>query len=423
MSLVSSLRAIEGRRRTLLICGILGLLALAFRLPGLGQPPNVVYDEEFFVPHGGRGGDAALPDLTHPPVSMLLIRLGVWAFGTTPFGWRLPAALAGSLLAPVLYLTAREVLGRERAALVAAGLFLCDDLYLLLSRLAMTNVFSALFQTAAIGCCVRAASAKDLTWRSLAALGTALGLALATRWTSIPLVAFLGLVFVLKRGRRLASLREAGLFAFAFAAWPAVVYAASYLPWLVSGHSLLDLVWLQRAMWNHHASTQAAHPYASPWYTWPWLIRPPLFHYQTLGPGQEWLVILLAVGNPLLWWASVPATVLAGIRGLLRSDERALLCAGGFAVTWLAWAMAPLGLVFAHYFLEPLVWACLALGHLLDRGLDTRARPLALAYMALVGVVFLHFYPVVTATPIPSKWFFTRLFDSVYPWRWLSSWY
>jgi dolichyl-phosphate-mannose--protein O-mannosyl transferase len=141
-----------------------------------------------------------------------------------------------------------------------------------------------------------------------------------------------------------------------------------------------------------------------------------------VGPAGQDARVLMAIGNPLLWWAAVPAALAALVRGL-RGDGRALFVALGFVTTWGVWAVGPLELVFIHYFADSIVWACLALGLWLDLGLDTRARGFCLVYLALVALAFLHFYPLVTATPIPGQWFGARLWGGIYPWRWLPSWY
>ena len=240
----------------------------------------------------------------------------------------------------------------------------------------------------------------------MVAFGAALGLALATRWTSIPLAAYLAAAFAIRRGAGLRRAREWGLGFLAFVLVPGLVYLATYVPWLAEGHGLRDFAWLQQAMWNHHAQVESPHPYSSPWYSWPWLRRPLLLFFEHLGSQGESVRLLLAVGNPLLWWAAVPASVAVLARGLWLRDGRALFVAFGFYATWLAWSSAPLSLVFAHYFLDSMVWACLALGLLLDLALNTRWRRLAQVYLVLVGLAFLHFLPVVTAIPLPSRWFF-----------------
>jgi dolichyl-phosphate-mannose-protein mannosyltransferase len=82
----------------------------------------------------------------HPPTSKLLIAIGVHLFGYHPWAWRLAPALAGTALAGVFLLLARRVLRSERAAVLATTLLLCDGVFLVQSRIAMTNVFAVLFQ-------------------------------------------------------------------------------------------------------------------------------------------------------------------------------------------------------------------------------------------------------------------------------------
>ena len=125
-------------------------------------------------------------------------------------------------------------------------------------------------------------------------------------------------------------------------------------------------------MWRHHRMTRAAHPFESPWYSWPWLYRPPLYYYERTGPPEDSVVVLMAVGNPAIWWASVPAVLAVLALGIRRRDPRLLFCAGGFAATYLLWAIPLRGLLFAHYFLNAMPYACLSLGFLLSRLWDRR---------------------------------------------------
>ena len=97
------------------------------------------------------------------PTAKLLIAVGVWLFGYRPWAWRLVPALAGVALAPVFYLLARRVLVTDRAAVLATVLLLCDGVYLVQSRIAMTNIFAVLFQRGVkgFGFARRHASASD----------------------------------------------------------------------------------------------------------------------------------------------------------------------------------------------------------------------------------------------------------------------
>jgi dolichyl-phosphate-mannose--protein O-mannosyl transferase len=222
-----------GRRRDLALALLLALAAGAFRLPRLGYPPEEVFDEVYHAKTAQQYLEGAAPtEWVHPPMAKLLIAVGVAAFGYDSWAWRIMVALAGTALAPVFFLLARQVLERERSALLASVLLLCDGVYLVQSRIAMTNIFAVLFQVLSALLLVRAARGERLSAGGMAALGVALGLAVSTRWTSLWALGFLGLVLLALRGWRLFRPRELGLTAFAFALLPAAIYAASYLPGL-----------------------------------------------------------------------------------------------------------------------------------------------------------------------------------------------
>ena len=136
-----------GWRRDLLLALLLALAAAALRLPRLGFPHEEVFDEVYHAKTALQYLQGQPPtEWVHPHTAKLLIAIGVWRFGYEPWAWRLLPALAGIALAPVFFLLARRVLPGERAALFASLLLLADGVYLVQSRVAMTNIFAVLFQ-------------------------------------------------------------------------------------------------------------------------------------------------------------------------------------------------------------------------------------------------------------------------------------
>ena len=100
---------------------------------------------------------------------------------------------------------------------------------------------------------------------------------------------------------------------------PLAIYLLSYLPWMLQPHhhelqihvgELSELWAHQEAIWNYHAGLQAEHPYFSKWYTWPWLYRPTWYYFH--GEG-EYVRGIVAIGNPALWWAALPASLWAAV--------------------------------------------------------------------------------------------------------------
>src|SRR5262249_16627706 len=163
-----------------------------FRLPRLGIPGEEMFDEVYHAKTALQYLKGEPPtEWVHPPTAKLLIAVGVWLFGYVPWAWRLLPALAGVALAPVFYSLAPRVLAPEGGAVVASALLLCDGVYLVQSRIAMTNIFAVLFQVASALFIVRAALPPRLSARDMALAGLFLGLALSTRWTSLWAAGFL----------------------------------------------------------------------------------------------------------------------------------------------------------------------------------------------------------------------------------------
>lgn len=407
-------------RRDLLVCLMLALAAAAFRLPRLGQPAEEIFDEVYHAKTAQQYLDGVPPtEWVHPPTAKLLIAVPLYFFGYEAWAWRAMPALAGILLAPVFYLLARRVLATRRAALLAACLLLCDGVYLVQSRVAMTNIFAVLFQLAAALLILQAALPERLSAPATLGAGVALGLALSTRWTSLWAWGFLGATLLVLRRRRLLQPRELLLAGTAFAALPLALYVLSYLPWMRQGHALAELWPHTQAIWSYHAGLVAEHPYFSKWYTWPLLYRPTWYFFRQ---ADELVWGIVAIGNPALWWVSVPVAFWAAVSGLWDHDPRRIFAGAGFFCLYLPWGLSPRTLNYSHYLFEAIPYACLALGMLLDREWDGPRRAWARAYLWLVVALLLYFLPLLLGLPFPSRWFFHDLGFGVKPWSWFRSW-
>jgi dolichyl-phosphate-mannose--protein O-mannosyl transferase len=428
-----------GPRRELALALLFAVIAAAFRFPGLGYPPEEYFDEVYHAKAAREYLAGQAPnEWVHPPTAKLLISVGVAAFGYHPWSWRLASAVAGTLLAPVFFLFARRVLRTERAAILATSLLLADGVYLVQSRIAMTNIFAVLFQLGAALALLRAALEERLAPARMIVFGLLVGLALSTRWTSLWAWGFLGLVFVVLRGRRLLRPREVLLALLAFGLLPVAVYVTSYVPLLVRGQlhavdpspntlqTLADVprgarqLWEEQVqVWQYHARLTATHPYFSRWWTWPWLYRPTWYFYN----GTETTIRgVIALGNPALWWVAVPVTLWALVTGARRKDPRLLFSGVGFCCLYLPWGIAPRTLNFSHYLFESLPYACLSLATLLDRRWDGRDGLFARGYVVLVLALFALFLPLLMALPLPvSLWVF-RFGHGPGIWTWFRTW-
>lgn len=151
--------------------------------------------------------------VVHPDVGKWLIALGEKAFGMDPFGWRIAAAVVGALMVLVMCRFVRRVTGSTALGLVGGLLLSLDGLHLVLSRLALLDIFLAFFILCGVHCVVadrqwfRERLARGATRRLfrpwLLAGGIAFGLAVGTKWTALfPLAAFGLLAFAWSWGAR-----------------------------------------------------------------------------------------------------------------------------------------------------------------------------------------------------------------------------
>ena len=411
---------------------LMAVVAALFRLPGLGLPAEEVFDEVYHAKTALQYLQGLPPvEWVHPPTAKLLIAIGVALFGYVPWAWRLLPALAGIALAPVYFLLAREVTGRARPTLLAAVLLLCDGVYLVQSRIAMTNIFAVLFQVSSALLVLRAVRRERLPLGLMVGAGFTLGLALSTRWTSLWAWGFMGLVLLVGRRRRLWTLRELVISQYTFVLIPVFVYLLSYYPWMRQQNfdlSSLDgiiamlgeLVRLQKAIWHYHATLNATHPYFSKWWTWPALYRPTWYHFKV---HEGWIRGIVAIGNPALWWASVPITLWALVTGLRARDWRRIYCGAGFVCLYVPWGISPRTLNYSHYLFEAIPYSCLSLALLLDRWWDDEAqRWTARGYVALTVLLFFFFLPFLAAIPVPESWYYFRIVGGVRPWTWFRTW-
>ena len=211
--------------------------------------------------------------IVHPEVGKWLIGLGEKTFGMDPFGWRIAAAVIGSLMILVMIRLARRITGSTLLGAVAGLLLAFDGLEFVLSRLALLDIFGAFFILLAVHFMVmdrdwyRAKMAnlvsgqqvlhhqadarsfgpvRRLLFRPwLLASGITWGLAIGTKWdAAYPLAAFSILYVIGWCGgarkmfgvswARLKSLLADGVTAFVHLVLvAAIVYVGTWTGWLI----------------------------------------------------------------------------------------------------------------------------------------------------------------------------------------------
>jgi dolichyl-phosphate-mannose--protein O-mannosyl transferase len=193
---------------------------------------------------------------------------------------------------------------------------------------------------------------------------------------------------------------------------PLLVYAASWLHFFLTGHSLADLITLHQEMFRYHRNLGVVHADSSAWWEWPLTLQP-VHYFLARRPGEA--MVVLGNGNPALYLPMALAVGWVAVDWWGRRSAALWILVIGFFGQWLPWALSPRG-TFVYHFLPAVPFGCVALGVLVAGGWRRGGawRWGAVANVATVAALFLWFYPLSTAAILTNEQVAQRL--------WLPSW-
>ncbi|MBT2473591.1 phospholipid carrier-dependent glycosyltransferase [Microbacterium sp. ISL-103] len=475
---------------------VVTVLAAVLRLINLGHPHQLAFDETYYVKdawslwtlgYEGTWGEKAneafitlqkLPlsesgaFIVHPPLGKWLIALGMAVGGPdNTVGWRIAVAVLGSATVLLVYLVARRLTRSIALATVAALLLAVDGLSIVMSRIALLDgpltfflLLGALFILLDRDRTIPVLERPDLEspdpmwgpvlWRRpwLIAAGVALGAACAVKWSGLYALAAFGLYVVVTEAlaRRRAGIvlwPSAAAFlqgpvSFVLLVVPALAtYLVSWTGWLVTAggyardsdpNPLVALWNYHQAILNFHVGLSKGHPYASPAWEWPLLLRPTAVWVGT-DPApcgvDHCIAVISTIPNPIIWYAGVAAAVYLIYRMVRGWIERQPVGPAvtfplvGLAATYIPWLMFPERTIFQFYTVTMVPFLVIGLAVVLrqiaGRREDTLHRRQSgertvIVFLAVVLLISAFFYPVWTGISVPYD--FWRLHN------WLPGW-
>jgi dolichyl-phosphate-mannose-protein mannosyltransferase len=436
------------RRWAWLAPTLVTVLAGVLRVWGLGHPHAFVFDETYYVkdawtqwvlgyaatwPEGANEGFLAGDTddfsskgsfVVHPPLGKWLIGLGMGLFGAeSSFGWRITTALFGTAIVLLLYFVAKALSGSMAFATVTSFLMAIDGLAIVLSRVALLDIFLAFFVLLALWFVLldrrehlprlaalieaRSSEGRPPTWGPVLwsrpwvmAAGVAAGVATGVKWSGLYVIAALGIYLVVtdalarrRAGVRFwptdAALRQGPATFVLFVPIAFVVYLASWIGWLATdggyGRHAAELspvtgfwswvppafqsLWIyHKAIYDFHVGLTAEHGYASPAWQWPLLLRPTSMFADTTPLGEAGCTAangcienIYSMPNPLIWYASVAAVIYLAYRFVRTRDWRFAFVLTGIAATYVPWLLYPERTMFQFYTITVLPFMLLAL--------------------------------------------------------------
>ncbi|MDQ1744400.1 MAG: dolichyl-phosphate-mannose-protein mannosyltransferase [Pseudonocardiales bacterium] len=379
---------------TLLVTAV----AAGTRFWALGFPETKSFDEVYYATEAqemlryGYEDNRGYMFIVHPPLGKWLIAVTSWLFGDDAVGWRAAPAIAGTISVLILVRLAQRMFRSTALGVLAGGLLALDGISLVMSRVALLDIFLQTFVLAGFAALVvdrdqvRArlgrlyAAGVDLSlsvpslgprpWRL--AGGVLLGLALAVKWSALSYwLAFALLSVLWDRGAlksagaeqpwTAAAKRSVPTAVGALLAVPVLAYLLSWTGWFVGenswnrhwgdthpGTGLFSLLPSSlRSLLDYHHQAYLFHshlydPHAYKANPWSWLVlgRPTSFYAPSgvtgCGAANCTREILL-IGTPLMYWAFVPALIWCLWHWATTRDWRAGAVWLAFLAGWGVW--------------------------------------------------------------------------------------
>jgi len=292
----------------------------------------------------------------HPVLRNLLAYGMLMLFGPGAAGVIGLNLLMGTLCIPLVHAVTRRLTGERRVALSAALLFALEPLAIEYSSQAINDIYLAFFPLAGILCVYRHLDSRRPGW--LLAAGALFGLGIASKWSALfQLAVMVGVLLVRELRGPQAALAERGaraLFqASALVVLPLTIYLATFAPWFARGYSLAEWPALQVSMYQetklhtgYHDEIYGDHIAAQ------WFVRPGVSHVDRVftlpeGPSvaeptmRDNLKHLMAVANPMVWLAVIPALLLLLNRAWRARSEELHTLAALLLASYLPFAVVP----------------------------------------------------------------------------------
>ena len=495
---------------TLAITGV----AFAIRFINLGYPKTLVFDETYYAKDAWTlwiyGYEGSWPDretadpkvasgvvdifndtpefIAHPPLGKWLIGLGEQVFGMNAFGWRIMPLIFGTLLVLMTIRMARRLSRSTLIGGIAGLLITFDGLAFVMSRVALLDIFQAFFLVAGVAAVVadrdwyrgRLATVLEARrlpdfagrfgriiwlrpWRTVA--GVMFGLAIATKWNSLFVLAAMGVLSVLwdVGARRLAGADFRSWLALLIDGIPAfirlvvvsaLVYVASWWGWLTTsggydrdwgtnnpdnplvkafGEMWASLIHYHQEIYGFHTGEgikAATHAYNAHPAGWLLMIRPiGIDATNNIAPGTDGcpaggeacMRVISGMGTPVLWWMAFIALIVGLVWWIGGRDWRFGVPIVAAMSTYLFWFPNSERPVFFFYAICIIPFTVTLLAMVMGLILGPKDGPRRKVGAIIVGVAiaavlanFAYIYPVLTDSILLRSEYYARM--------WLQSW-
>lgn len=396
-------------------------------------PPTYIsqtyFDEVYYVRTAEQYLALQLPyEWTHPPLGKLIIATSISVFGFNPFGWRIMGVAFATSMIIVIYLLGKELFGTWIGGFASAFLLMFDFMVFTMGRMATVDIYVVFFSLVShfFFLLYFKGVLKNGWGTSLVPLVCAViffALGFSTKW--IVLYGFVGQLMLLLLLRlealmgvesfsaKVKALLDRPFFhLYYFVLLAGAIYLLMFVPDMLAGRSFIGVFQLQGAMFSYHSTLNATHAFSSPWWSWPFILRPVWLSSSHLPNG--FTSTIAAMGNPAVWWVGFAAVIMALDGALRRREFSCMYIMTVFFFQWLPYVLIS-RITFLYHFFVNVPILCLAITYFVNAHWNTRfGKAVSVAYFVVVVLLFMLFYPVISGVPATKS--------TISSLRWFNSW-
>ena len=363
----------------------------------------------------------------HPPLGMLLIAIGIIIFGLSPFGWRIICCSSSILLLPVIYVFSKKMFNSTRVATLSTLLIFFELMHFTIGRLAFLDSIVTLFIVIEYYYLFKYIEHRHSlqplnkkAYKYLLLCGIFFGFGLSTKLNagfSAPLILIVIIYYEFITNTQtikqsIIMLAKLGLI---FIVIPLTIYTLSYIPYANSMHST-DIInftinkFIEMKHYQIDGLTNATHPYASKWWSWPLLLKPMSIYYW-MDNTTNLSSSIAFIGNPAIFWPMIPLVIYLIYQYMKTCDYKA-----GFILLSICSQYIPYIIItrisFIYYFYPTVPFLILGYTYLIDKLLksaDNRLHYIAYAFVIINGLFFILFYPAISGMVVPRSYIVNNL--------------
>jgi len=345
-------------------------------------------------------------ETTHPYLGKLLIIPGIKLFGMTPFGWRFMNVVFGAIFIIIAYFFPLQLFRKPLYGFIGAFLMTFSFMHFTESRMAMIDTFGVLFVFISYLFLYRFIIKQKLSWLLLS--GLFFGLASAVKWSAVfasfgfILIAIYLLMTKYPLEKRFSGYKLLlyGLLSYGLVA--IITYTLTFYDIYLHTGSFQSIIDYQVNMYNYHSNLVATHPYSSPWWSWPFDVKPMCASRQ-IADGQFSSVTIF--GNPAIFWMGVVAIFYLAYKAIKKSSLEATFILLAFIGLYTPYIfVGRLMFIYHYYYAVPFVMLAIVYGAKDFLTYYPKYSIILWIYLAVVAGLFLEFYPVLSGYEVPKTY-------------------